>query len=80
MADKIKFIWDFYGAQGKPTAEHHAKHLGEFIEAKQLKDIPLGVEQITPVHHIAYMAVEKDMVDSLRAILKPNRGQYYEEP
>lgn len=79
MTDRIKFIWDFHGPNGKPTAEHHAKHLGEFLEAKQLQNIPLGVEEISPTHHIAYMAVEKEMVDTLRAILKPNRGQYYNE-
>lgn len=77
MTDKIKFIWDFHGMQGKPTAEHHAKHLGEFLQVKQL-DYPLGVEQIGAMHHIAYIIVDKEMVDNLRAILKPNRGQYFE--
>lgn len=79
MIERIKFIWDFHGPNGKPTAEHHVKHLGEFITIKQLDNIPLGVEQISSTHHIAYMAVEKEMVDDLRAILKPNRGQHYKE-
>lgn len=79
MTDRIKFIWDFDGPIGKPTAEHHVKHLKEFVEAKDLQNILLGVEKVTPSHHIAYMVVENEMVDNLRAILKPHRGQYYEE-
>lgn len=79
MTDKIKFIWDFHGRSGKPTAEHHIKHLGEFLEAKDLNHIPRGVEQIGANHYIAFLIVEKELVENLRAILKPNRGQYYEE-
>ncbi|QAA81134.1 hypothetical protein EI546_05055 [Aequorivita sp. H23M31] len=79
MTNRIKFIWDFHGPNGKPTAEHHIKHLGEFVEAKNLQNTILGVEQITPNHHIAFLVVDKELMDSLRAILKPNRGQYYEE-
>ncbi len=79
MTDRVKFIWDFHGPNGKPTAEHHIKHLGEYVEAKDLQNTILGVEQLTPNHHIAFLVVEKELMDSLRAILKPNRGQYYEE-
>ncbi len=79
MPERIKFIWDFHGPNGKPTAEHHVKHLREFAEAKNLQNTVLGVEEINPMHHIAYMVVENEMMDSLRAILKPNRGQYYDE-
>ena len=79
MTDRIKFIWDFHGPNAKPTAAHHVKHLGEFIAAKDYKNFLLGTETISPMHHIAFMVVEKDMVDNLRALLKPHRGQYYEE-
>ena len=79
MSERIKFIWDFYGPTGKPTAEHHIKHLGEFADAKDLPETIFGVENVAPNHHIAYMVVEKERVDELRALLKPNRGQYYEE-
>lgn len=79
MTDRIKFIWDFHGPSGKPTAEHHVKHLGEFVEAKSIQNTLLGVEKISPSHHIAYLVVDKEMMDSLRKILKPTRGQYYEE-
>ncbi len=78
MAERVKFIWDFHGPNGKPTAEHHVKHLGEFVAAKNLENTLLGVEEIHPSHHIAYLVVEKTMMDSLRQILKPNRGQFYE--
>lgn len=79
MTDRIKLIWDFYGPIAKPTAEHHITHLAEYIEAKKLQNTLLGTEGIAPNHHIAYMVVEKELMDSLRTILKPNRGQVYEE-
>jgi|26BtaG_2_1085354.scaffolds.fasta_scaffold00014_68 hypothetical protein len=79
MAERIKFIWDFYGSGSKPTATHHIKHLGEFVAGEKLDDIPMGIEEVTPKHHIAYMVVEREMMDNLRQILKPHRGQIYEE-
>lgn len=79
MTDRIKLIWDFFGPNGKPTAEHHIKHLAEYVEAKNLQNTLLGVSEINPQHHIVYMIVEKELMDSLRKILKPNRGQLYEE-
>lgn len=79
MAERIKFIWDFHGSNSKQTASHHVKHLGEFVSIKKLENILMDTEEITPKHHIAYMVVEKSMMDSLRQILKPHRGQIYEE-
>lgn len=79
MTERIKFIWDFYGSGSKPTAIHHIKHLGEFVTAEKLGNIPMDIEEVTPKHHIAYMVVEREMMDNLRQILKPHRGQIFEE-
>ena len=79
MAERIKFIWDFHGSSSKPTAAHHIKHLGEFVVAEKLQNILMDIEEISPKHHIAYMVVDKEMMDSLRQTLKPHRGQLYEE-
>lgn len=79
MAERIKFLWDFYGSGSKPTATHHLKHLGEFVAIKKLPNILMDVEEINPNHHIAYMVVDREMMDSLREALKPHRGQIYEE-
>ena len=78
MAERIKFIWDFYGEESKPRAIHHIKHLGEFLAAEKLENAHTDLEEVTPQHHIAYMVVERAMMDSLRQILKPHRGQVYD--
>ncbi len=79
MEKRIKFIWDFYGPRAQPTAQHHVKHLGEFVEGRKIENSILGVEQEGPAHFIAYMVVESEQVETLRQILKPKRGQYYDE-
>lgn len=79
MTERIKLIWDFHGPNAKPTAAHHIKHLGEYAVAENLQNTFTGVEEMTPMHHIAYMVVDREMMDRLRQILKPTRGQIYEE-
>lgn len=79
MTERIKLIWDFHGPNAKPTATHHVKHLGEYAVSENLQNTLTGVEEVTPNHHIAYMVVERNMMDSLRQILKPTRGQLYQE-
>lgn len=78
MNERIKLIWDFHGPNAKYTAEHHAKHLGEFAEAEKLQNTILGEEEITPMHYIAFFVVEKHLMDKLRETLKPTRGQLYD--
>lgn len=77
--ERIKFIWDFYGSNSKPTAAHHIKHLGEYVATERLENIIMEIEELSPTHYIAYMVVDKEMMDRLRQILKPHRGQIYEE-
>ena len=80
MTERIKLIWDFRGPSAKPIAEHHAKHLAEFAETEKLKNTFTGIEEINPMHHIAFLVVEKPLMNTLRETLKPNRGQIYDEP
>lgn len=76
---KLKLIWDFYGEDGKKTAEHHEIHLKEFIIYKQLPINNTGVQKISDNHHTAFMIVaESDMI-MVRDLLKPHRGEWYEE-
>ncbi len=79
MTERVKLIWDFRGPNAKPIAVHHAKHLAEFAETDKLQNTLTGNEEITPMHHIAYMVVEKSLMNTLRETLKPTRGQIYEE-
>ncbi|MGO3183498.1 MAG: hypothetical protein ACTIJ9_11775 [Aequorivita sp.] len=79
MTERIKLIWDFRGPNAQPTAEHHIKHLNEFAKAENLQNSFTGQEKISEMHHIAFMVVEKQLMNTLRESLKPTRGQLYEE-
>jgi len=56
MNRKLKLIWDFKGPDAKRTAAHHLIHLNEFIEHDAIVSLGTGTEQISEMHHIAYMA------------------------
>ncbi len=79
MTERVKLIWDFRGPNAQPIAMHHAKHLAEFAEVEKLQNTLFGNEEITPMHHIAFLVVEKQLMNTLRETLKPTRGQIYEE-
>ena len=75
---KIKLIWDFRGEVAAKTAEHHEIHLKEYIEAEKLPLNITGFEIINEMHAIAFIVVdEKDMI-TFRDILKPHRGEIYQ--
>lgn len=76
---KLKLIWDFKGPEGLKTAEHHAVHLKEFIEARNYEDILSGFETLNELHSIAYLVVPEDQMKIFRDALKPHRGQVYSE-
>ncbi len=79
MTERVKLIWDFRGPNAKHIAEHHAKHLTEFAASEKLNNAFTGHEEITPMHHIAFFVVEKNLMNTLRETLKPTRGQIYDE-
>ena len=79
MKQRIKLIWDFRGPNAHPIAQHHAKHLGEFAESEALEHSFSGSEQLSEMHAIAFLVVEKELMNSLREKLKPNRGQLFTE-
>jgi hypothetical protein len=79
MAERIKLIWDFRGPNAARTAEHHAKHLAEFAILEKLNTPLSGTETINPMHHIAFLVIDKQLMHSLRERLKPTRGQIYDE-
>jgi hypothetical protein len=43
MNRKIRLIWDFHGADSKGTAEHHVKHLEQFMEREKLEMLRTAV-------------------------------------
>ena len=74
---KLKLIWDFRGPDASKIAEHHEKHLREYITIKKLKTILTGCETLNEFHSIAYMVVDEIDMKPIRDSLKPNRGQVY---
>lgn len=79
MSHRIKMIWDFHGPNSKPIAEHHIKHLDEFVRLEGIKNTFSLVEKISSMHHSASLIVAMEHMNSLREKLKPHRGQNYIE-
>lgn len=78
MPSQIKLIWDFRGSVATQTAEHHEKHLKEYIRSEKLPLEITGFQILNDMHAIAFMVVEeKDMIP-VRDALKPHRGEIYE--
>ena len=78
MSRKIKLIWDFRGEAASKTAAHHDIHLKEYLEKEKNTLEKTGFEIINEMHAIAFIVVdEKDMI-MFRDILKPHRGEVFE--
>lgn len=79
MSRKIKLIWDFRGEAAAKTAEHHNIHLKEYLDEEKISLEKTGFEIINEMHAIAFIVVEeKDMI-TFRDILKPHRGEVYQD-
>lgn len=78
MQRKIKLIWDFRGPAATKTAEHHEKHLKEYIAIEELELNITGFQQLNDVHSFAFMVVHEAQMISLRDALKPHRAEVYE--
>lgn len=76
---KIKLIWDFRGPEAAKTAEHHEKHLKEYIAMEKLPLDITGFQVSNDMHSIAFMVVTDDFMIGVRDALKPHRGELYED-
>lgn len=75
MSRKIKLIWDFRGEASAKTAEHHEKHLKEYIAIEKLPINITGFDVVNEMHAIAWMVVTDDYMIPVRDALKPHRGE-----
>jgi hypothetical protein len=75
---KLKFIWDFRGPNALKIAEHHERHLKEYITALNLDIEITGFEALTDLHAIAFMVVDEQDLKPIRDALKPHRGLVYQ--
>ena len=76
---QIKLIWDFRGPAAAKTAEHHEKHLKEFITIEKLPLNITGFEALNDVYAIAWMVVTDENMIAVRDALKPHRGELFEQ-
>ncbi len=74
---KLKLIWDFHGPDANKIAQHHEKHLKEYIIIEKLNITITGVEPLSNMHTIAFLVVNEDQMKPIRDALKPHRGQVY---
>ncbi len=74
---KIKMIWDFRGPASEKTAEHHEKHLKEYIAIENLPLNITGFEIISEMHAVAFMVVTDEHLVLVRDALKPHRAELY---
>ena len=72
---KIKLIWDFRGPESAKIAEHHEKHLKEYIAIEKLPLNITGFDVLNEMHTIAWMVVTDDFMIPVRDALKPHRGE-----
>ncbi len=80
MDRKIKLIWDFRGTAAANTAEHHEKHLKEFIKKEKLELDITGFEHFSEMHSVAYLVVSEPEMKTVRDVLRPHRGEIYLSP
>lgn len=76
---KIKLIWDFRGPAAAKTAEHHEKHLKEYIAIEKLPLNITGFNILNDMYSIAWMVVTDDYMIQVRDALKPHRGEVYSD-
>jgi len=67
-------VWIFSGEGSLKIAKHHVVHLKDFCEIEKVEVVEFGTEKQTEFTSIAFMIVQKELVDTLRQSLKPHKG------
>ena len=78
MGKKIKLVWDFRGPAAAKTAEHHEKHLKEYIQMEKAELDITGFQHLNDMQSFAFMVVTETEMIKHRDALKPHRGELYE--
>ena len=74
MNREITLIWDFHGGDSLKTAEHHVKHLEEFMSREKFEFVRTFTQSNADNHCMACMTVHEKDVFTLRDALKPPRA------
>ena len=78
MDRNIKLIWDFRGPSAAKIAEHHEKHLKEYIAMEAFEMNITGYQHVNNVLSYAFMVSPESKMIVLRDALKPHRAEVYE--
>ena len=73
MAIEIKLVWDFYGPRAEGTAQHHRRHVDEFIRNHKLEGCETAVETLGPNHSCAISLSGPESAEFLRSRLRPHQ-------
>lgn len=74
MSREITLIWDFHGGDAKGMAEHHVRHLNEFMTREGLESIRSFTQSNADFHFMACLSVHEKDVFVVRDALKPHRA------
>ncbi|MDO5509310.1 MAG: hypothetical protein Q4F57_01305 [Weeksellaceae bacterium] len=74
----IRIFWDFHGPHSKPTAEHHAKHLNEYLTAENYTQYHCTLTQETDNHSICFIDISEEHLIHFRDTLRPVRAAWVE--
>ena len=70
----IRFEWNFFGEDGKGTAEHHVRHLKEFMHRERFEAIQYDVKPVDELIWSAMMVIDEPTAHQIKTALKPNRA------
>lgn len=68
-----------HGLHAHGTAEHHAKHLGEFAQKQNIELHDVGVEKLSDVFSAAYMIINESDSKMIEKALRPHHVLEYTE-
>lgn len=74
MNREITLIWDFNGEDAGKTAEHHVKHLEEFMAREKFEFVRAFTQSNADNHCMACLTVFEKDVFVLRDALQPKRA------
>lgn len=74
MNREITLIWDFNGEDATKTAEHHVKHLEEFMSREKFEYVRAFTQSNADSHCMACLTVFEKDVFTLRDALQPKRA------
>lgn len=74
MNREITLIWDFHGGDAQKTAEHHVRHLEEFMVREKFEMHAAFTQSNADEHFMACLTVSEKDVFTLRDALKPERA------